>query len=51
MSRVARRPLAAADIVDIRDHIAEDSVDQDASIDVGRVLHTARNIDAISEGE
>ena len=28
MARVTRRPLAAADILDIWDHIAEDSLDQ-----------------------
>lgn len=28
MARVIRRPLAAADILDIWDHIAEDSLDQ-----------------------
>ncbi|NWG75502.1 MAG: type II toxin-antitoxin system RelE/ParE family toxin [Rubrivivax sp.] len=28
MPRVTRRPLAAADILDIWDHIAEDSLDQ-----------------------
>ena len=28
MARVTRRPLAAADIFDIWDHIAEDSLDQ-----------------------
>jgi toxin ParE1/3/4 len=28
MARVTRRPLAAADILDICDHIAEDSLDQ-----------------------
>lgn len=28
LSRVTRRPLAAADILDIWDHIAEDSVEQ-----------------------
>lgn len=28
MPRVTRRPLAAADIIDIWDHIAEDSLDQ-----------------------
>jgi plasmid stabilization system protein ParE len=28
MQRVTRRPLAAADILDIWDHIAEDSVEQ-----------------------
>jgi toxin ParE1/3/4 len=28
MARVARRPLAAADILDIWDHIAEDSIEQ-----------------------
>ena len=94
MSRVTRRPLAAADILDIWDHIAEDSVEQadrwvdkldekfkliatqplmgrardelasdlrsfpfgryvifyepiDDGIDVVRVLHSARDIDAV----
>lgn len=28
MARVTRRPLAAADILDIWDHIAEDTLDQ-----------------------
>ena len=28
MARITRRPLAAADILDIWDHIAEDSVEQ-----------------------
>lgn len=28
MARVTRRPLAAADILDIWDHIAEDSIEQ-----------------------
>jgi toxin ParE1/3/4 len=28
MAHVTRRPLAAADILDIRDHIAEDSMEQ-----------------------
>ena len=28
MARVTRRPLAAADVLDIWDHIAEDSLDQ-----------------------
>lgn len=28
MAKVTRRPLAAADILDIWDHIAEDSLDQ-----------------------
>ncbi len=28
MARLTRRPLAAADILDIWDHIAEDSLDQ-----------------------
>jgi len=93
MARVTRRPLAAADILDIWDHIAEDSLDQadrwvdnldeklkliatqpligraredlaagmrsfpsgryvifyapiDGGIDVVRVLHSARDIDA-----
>lgn len=98
MARVTRRPLAAADILDIWGHIAEDSVDQADrwvdgldgklrliatqpqmgrsrrelapdlrsfpfgryvifyapladGIDVVRVLHSARDIDAILEGE
>ena len=51
MARVTRRPLAAADILDIRDHIAEDRVDQHASIDFVRVLHTARDIDGILESK
>jgi plasmid stabilization system protein ParE len=51
MARVTRRPLAAADILDICDHIAEDSVDQDHGIDVVRVLHTARDIDGILESK
>ena len=93
MARVTRRPLAAADILDIWDHIAEDSIEQadrwvdklddkfkliatqplmgrarnelaagvrsfpfgryvifyepiDNGIDVVRVLHSARDIDA-----
>ena len=28
MARITRRPLAAADILDVWDHIAEDSLDQ-----------------------
>lgn len=28
MARVSRRPLAAADLLDIWDHIAEDSLDE-----------------------
>jgi toxin ParE1/3/4 len=28
MGRITRRPLAAADILDIWDHIAEDSIEQ-----------------------
>lgn len=28
MARITRRPLAAADVLDIWDHIAEDSLDQ-----------------------
>jgi toxin ParE1/3/4 len=94
MARVTRRPLAAADILDIWDHIAEDSIEQadrwvdkldekfrliatqplmgrsrselaanvrsfpfgryvifyeaiEDVIDVVRVLHSARNIDAV----
>lgn len=94
MARVIRRPLAAADILDIWDHIAEDSIEQadrwvdkldekfkliatqpsmgrarnelaanvrsfpfgryvifyepiDDGIDVVRVLHSARDIDAV----
>lgn len=93
MPRVTRRPLAAADIIDIWDHIAEDNLDQadrwvnkldekfrliatqplmgrareelaadlrsfpfgryvifyapvDEGIDVVRVLHSARDVDA-----
>lgn len=41
MPRVTRRPLAAADIFELWDHIAEDS------IDVVRVLNSARDIDAV----
>lgn len=98
MPRVIRRPLAAADILDIWDHIAEDSLDQadrwvdrldekfrllatqpligraredlavdllsfpfgryvifytpvHDGIDVVRVLHSARDIDAAIDGE
>ena len=98
MARVTRRPLAAADILDIWDHIAEDSLDQadrwvdkldekfrliatqpllgrareelaadlrsfpfgryvifyapvDGGIDVVRVLHSARDVDAAFGGE
>jgi plasmid stabilization system protein ParE len=42
MARVTRRPLAATDILDIWDHIAEDSLTQS---DIVRVLHSAREID------
>lgn len=51
MARITRRPLAAADILDIWGHIAEDSVDQDHGIDIVRVPHSARDIDANFEGE
>ena len=98
MARVTRRPLAAADILDIWDYIAEDSLDQadrwvdklddkfkliatqplmgrsrdelghevrsfpfgryvifyvpiDGGIDVVRVLHSARDVDAASIDE
>lgn len=98
MARVTRRPLAAADILDIWDHIAEDSLDQadrwvdkldekfgilatqplmgrareelaadlrtfpfgryvifytpvQDGIDVVRVLHSARDVDAAFDGE
>lgn len=98
MARVTRRPLAAADILDIWDHIAEDSLDQadrwvdkldekfkliatqplmgrarhelaadlrsfpfgryvifyapvDGGIDVVRLLHSARDVDAAFGGE
>ena len=47
MARVTRRPLAVADILDIWDHIAEDSLDQA----VVRVLHSARDVDAAFDGE
>ncbi len=98
MARVTRRPLAAADILDIWDHMAEDSLDQadrwvdkldekfgilatqplmgrareelaadlrsfpfgryvifytpvQDGIDVVRVLHSARDVDAAFDGE
>lgn len=98
MARVTRRPLAAADILEIWDHIAEDSLDQadrwvdkldekfgilatqplmgrareelaadlrsfpfgryvifytpvQDGIDVVRVLHSARDVDAAFDGE
>jgi plasmid stabilization system protein ParE len=40
MPRVTRRPLAEADVLEIWDYIA------DGGIDVVRVLHGARDIDA-----
>ncbi|MDZ4252031.1 MAG: hypothetical protein U1A72_05600 [Sulfuritalea sp.] len=44
MARILRRPLAGADIAEIWDYIAEDSVLQaDAWVE----LHSARDIDAM----
>ncbi len=55
MSRITRRPLAAADILDIWSYIAEDSLGAADrwldGIDVVRVLHGARDFGALFDRE